>query len=104
MHKVALVLLFLDFSALKESFETFGLVLKQILQYMFQTFVALLPHWGLEKKLTAVLVLGAFLIIASAIGRIVFARKKKKLWLIICSIIEIISSVATLCCFFKEVK
>lgn len=102
MHQVAPVLLFLDFSAVKESFKTFGMVLKQILQYMFQTFVALLPHWGLEKKFVALLVLGAFLIIASAIGLIVSVRKKKKLWLIICGVIEIISSVATLCCFFKR--
>lgn len=102
MHKVALVLLFLDFSALKESFETFGMVLKQILQYMFQTFVALLPHWGLEKKFVALLVLCVFLIIASTIGLIVSAKKKKTLWIIICSIIEIISSVATLCYFSKR--
>lgn len=100
MFRMMTAFILLDFSKIKDSFGTFGMVVKQILQYMFQTFVALLPHWGLEKKFVALLVLCVFLIIASTIGLIVSAKKKKTLWIIICSIIEIISSVATICCFF----
>ncbi len=75
-----------------------------VLQKTYQTFIALLPHWGLENKFVALFVFGVFLMIASAIGLFVSSKKQKKWWIAICSIVEAISSITALGCLLKGVS
>lgn len=70
--------------------------LGEVLAFLAECIVKVLPMMGIEDVIISALVFGGVFMLISGVGLVLSAKKKRILWIVISTIVEIVSTIVTM--------